>query len=50
MKRILYSAVTFCLAACAGQKALNPEKINYGAYSDKLSHLQKHAGTHSDHD
>ena len=27
MKRILYSAVTFCLAACAGQKALNPEDL-----------------------
>ena len=26
----------------AMQKALNPEKINYGAYSDKLSHLHFH--------
>ena len=24
------------------QKAFNPEKINYGAYSDKLSHLHFH--------
>ena len=26
----------------AMQKAFNPEKINYGAYSDKLSHLHFH--------
>ena len=26
----------------AMQKAFNPEKINYGAYSDKLSHLHCH--------
>ena len=26
----------------AEQKAFNPEKINYGAYSDKLSHLHFH--------
>ena len=26
----------------AMQKALNPEKINYGAYSDKLCHLHFH--------
>ena len=24
------------------QKAFQPEKINYGAYSDKLSHLHFH--------
>src|SRR5574344_967400 len=27
---------------CAMQKSFNPEKINYGAYSDKLSHLHFH--------
>ena len=26
----------------AMQKLFNPEKINYGAYSDKLSHLHFH--------
>ena len=26
----------------AMQKTFNPEKINYGAYSDKLSHLHFH--------
>jgi diadenosine tetraphosphate (Ap4A) HIT family hydrolase len=26
----------------AMQRAFNPEKINYGAYSDKLSHLHFH--------
>ena len=26
----------------AMQKVFNPEKINYGAYSDKLSHLHFH--------
>ena len=29
-------------ATCAMQKAFNPEKINYGAYSDKLCHLHFH--------
>lgn len=29
-------------ATRAMQKAFNPEKINYGAYSDKLSHLHFH--------
>ena len=29
----------------AMQKAFNPEKINYGAYSDKLSHLPLPFGT-----
>ncbi len=27
---------------CLLQKAFQPEKINYGAYSDKLSHLHFH--------
>jgi diadenosine tetraphosphate (Ap4A) HIT family hydrolase len=31
-----------CLVTSAMQKAFNPEKINYGAYSDKLSHLHFH--------
>ena len=30
------------LATRAMQRAFNPEKINYGAYSDKLSHLHFH--------
>ena len=29
-------------ATRAMQRAFNPEKINYGAYSDKLSHLHFH--------
>ncbi len=29
-------------AARAIQKSFNPEKINYGAFSDKLSHLHMH--------
>lgn len=29
-------------AAKAMMKAVNPDKINYGAYSDKLSHLHFH--------
>ena len=29
-------------ATRAMQKAFNPEKINYGAYSDKLCHLHFH--------
>ena len=29
-------------ATRAMQKAFNPDKINYGAYSDKLSHLHFH--------
>lgn len=31
-----------CQVTSAMQKAFNPEKINYGAYSDKLSHLHFH--------
>ncbi|MCF0202462.1 MAG: HIT family protein [Bacteroidaceae bacterium] len=31
-----------CQVTRAMQKAFNPEKINYGAYSDKLSHLHFH--------
>lgn len=31
-----------CRVTRAMQKAFNPEKINYGAYSDKLSHLHFH--------
>lgn len=31
-----------CKAALAIQKAFSPEKINYGAYSDKLPHLHFH--------
>ena len=31
-----------CKAAAAIQKAFNPAKINYGAYSDKLPHLHFH--------
>jgi diadenosine tetraphosphate (Ap4A) HIT family hydrolase len=31
-----------CQAASAIQKAFAPEKINYGAYSDKLPHLHFH--------
>lgn len=31
-----------CRVTNAMQKAFNPEKINYGAYSDKLSHLHFH--------
>lgn len=31
-----------CRVTAAMQKAFNPEKINYGAYSDKLSHLHFH--------
>lgn len=31
-----------CKAAEAIQKAFSPEKINYGAYSDKLPHLHFH--------
>ena len=31
-----------CRVTSAMQKAFNPEKINYGAYSDKLSHLHFH--------
>jgi len=31
-----------CQAATAIQKAFSPEKINYGAYSDKLPHLHFH--------
>lgn len=31
-----------CKVAAAMQKAFNPEKINYGAYSDKLAHLHIH--------
>ena len=31
-----------CKVTSAMQKAFNPEKINYGAYSDKLSHLHFH--------
>lgn len=31
-----------CKVTSAMQKAFNPDKINYGAYSDKLSHLHFH--------
>lgn len=31
-----------CKVTSAMQKVFNPEKINYGAYSDKLSHLHFH--------
>jgi diadenosine tetraphosphate (Ap4A) HIT family hydrolase len=31
-----------CRVTRAMQAAFNPEKINYGAYSDKLSHLHFH--------
>ena len=31
-----------CKTAAAIQKAFNPTKINYGAYSDKLPHLHFH--------
>lgn len=31
-----------CKVTKAMQQAFNPEKINYGAYSDKLSHLHFH--------
>ncbi len=31
-----------CRVTRAMQKAFNPEKINYGAYSDKLCHLHFH--------
>ena len=31
-----------CKVTAAMQKAFNPEKINYGAYSDKLCHLHFH--------
>lgn len=31
-----------CQAALAIQKAFSPDKINYGAYSDKLAHLHIH--------
>jgi Diadenosine tetraphosphate (Ap4A) hydrolase and other HIT family hydrolases len=31
-----------CQAAAAIQKAFSPEKMNYGAYSDKLPHLHMH--------
>lgn len=31
-----------CQVTKAMQAAFNPEKINYGAYSDKLSHLHFH--------
>ena len=31
----------------AMQKAFNPEKINYGAYSDKLSHLHNQDHQHT---
>lgn len=31
-----------CKVTRAMQKTFNPEKINYGAYSDKLSHLHFH--------
>lgn len=31
-----------CQVTSAMLKAFNPEKINYGAYSDKLSHLHFH--------
>jgi len=31
-----------CQVTSAMQKAFNPEKINYGAYSDKLCHLHFH--------
>ena len=31
-----------CKAATAIAKAFNPDKINYGAFSDKLSHLHIH--------
>jgi ATP adenylyltransferase len=31
-----------CQAAAAIQKAFSPDKINYGAYSDKLPHLHFH--------
>jgi diadenosine tetraphosphate (Ap4A) HIT family hydrolase len=31
-----------CQVAAAIQKAFSPEKMNYGAYSDKLPHLHMH--------
>ena len=31
-----------CKVTAAMQKAFSPEKINYGAYSDKLCHLHFH--------
>lgn len=31
-----------CRVTRAMQRVFNPEKINYGAYSDKLSHLHFH--------